>query len=70
MKRNPAENLHVLLNLEKISVSLHTLNDSEAMLSEAIEHWPPSDRHQAARSIANITREVSIMLFQLSGYIQ
>ncbi len=68
MAKIPAH--ETIVALEAIAVDLHTLNDSEAMLSEAIEHWPDCERHAAARSIANITREVSIMLFQLSGYIQ
>lgn len=56
--------------LQRIAALLHDLNESEQMVGEALDHWPVSDRHQAARAIANITNEVANLLFQLAGYIQ
>jgi hypothetical protein len=70
MTRRVIDNTNTLVALERVQHELHELNNTDAMLCEQIADWPPPDRHAAARSIANITREVSIMLYQLSGYMQ
>ena len=56
--------------LSSATETLHAINDTDAMIAERLENWDAANRHAAARLIANVLRETSLMLFQLSGYIQ